>query len=100
MISPHPEIHAVPIPLATTAACEVIPPRTVKIPFAALIPSISSGDVSRRTKITLSPLFSASFASSAVKYTFPAAAPGDAGNAFPSTFPAFRAATSNVGCNN
>ena len=32
LISPHPDTQQVPIPLATTAACEVIPPRTVKIP--------------------------------------------------------------------
>ena len=35
-----------PIPRATTAACEVIPPWTVRIPCAAIIPWMSSGVVS------------------------------------------------------
>ena len=63
---------------ATTAACEVIPPRAVKIPSAAYIPSISSGDVSSLTRTTFSPLFFLSTASSAEKATLPQAAPGDA----------------------
>ena len=88
------------MPRATTAAWLVIPPRTVRIPCAACIPSISSGDVSRRTRITLSPLppLPASLASSAVKYTLPAAAPGDAGSALPITSPAFSASGTKVGC--
>ena len=35
---------------------DVIPPRTVRIPSDACIPSISSGEVSKRTRTTLSPL--------------------------------------------
>ena len=77
-----------------------MPPRTVRIPSAACIPSISSGEVSRRTRITLSPFSWAALASSAVKYTLPAAAPGDAGSACPITWPAFNASASKVGCNN
>ena len=102
MISPHPDTQHVPIPRATTAACDVIPPRTVNIPCAATIPSISSGVVSRRTRITLSPFppFPKTLASSAVNTTLPAAAPGDAGRASPITSPAFKLSLSNVGCNN
>ena len=72
MISPHPATQQAPIPRATTAACDVRPPRTVNIPCAAAIPSISSGVVSRRTRTTLSPFppFPSSFASSAVNTTF------------------------------
>ena len=83
------------MPRATTAAWEVIPPRTVKIPCAADIPSISSGDVSKRTKITFSPLFAQSFASSAVKTIRPHAAPGEAARPFPIGVAAFSAFASN-----
>ena len=48
-----PQTQGFPIPLATTAACEVIPPLIVKIPEETCIPLISSGLVSWRTKITL-----------------------------------------------
>ena len=44
-----------PIPRATTAACDVFPPRAVKIPCAATIPTRSSGLVSRRTRMTFLP---------------------------------------------
>ncbi len=44
--SPHPATQHLPIPRATTAAWEVMPPREVKIPTAACIPPISSGLVS------------------------------------------------------
>src|SRR5438105_3612486 len=40
------------MPRATTAACEVMPPRVVRIPSAACMPWISSGEVSIRTRIT------------------------------------------------
>ncbi len=55
-ISAQPDTQQVPIPRATTAAWEVIPPRTVRIPSEAFIPSMSSGEVSRRTRTTFSPL--------------------------------------------
>ena len=41
------------MPRATTAAWEVIPPRAVRMPWAAFMPRISSGLVSIRTRITL-----------------------------------------------
>ena len=44
-----------PMPRATTAACDVFPPRAVKMPCAATIPTRSSGLVSRRTRMTLFP---------------------------------------------
>ena len=99
-IAPQPDTQHVPMPLATTAAWDVIPPRTVRIPCAACIPSISSGDVSRRTRMTRSFLFSftSRLASSAVNTILPAAAPGEAGSASPITSPAFKASVSNVGC--
>ncbi len=74
-----PATHARPIPLATTAACDVIPPRLVNIPFAACIPSISSGVVSGLTSITSSPECASSAASAESKMIFPVAAPGEAG---------------------
>ena len=74
-----PQTAVFPIPLATTAACEVLPPRLVKIPCAATMPPKSSGLVSRRTRITLRPLFDASYAFLESNTTSPTAAPGDAG---------------------
>ena len=55
------------------------PPRAVKIPSAAIIPLRSSGEVSCRTKSTLS-FLAASTARSAFKHTRPDAAPGPAGS--------------------
>ena len=81
-----PATQHLPMPLATTAAWEVIPPRAVRIPWAACIPPMSSGDVSVRTRTTFSPLRAAFSASSAVKTTLPTAAPGDAGSPFAMTF--------------
>src|SRR5258706_835 len=40
------------MPRATTAACEVMPPRVVRMPSAACMPWISSGEVSTRTRMT------------------------------------------------
>ena len=74
-----PQTAVFPIPRATTAACEVLPPRLVKIPCAATMPPKSSGLVSRRTKITFSPFFEASKAFLESNTTAPTAAPGDAG---------------------
>ena len=82
LISPEPETHGLPIPLATTAAWLVMPPLAVNIPLAACIPWMSSGEVSTLTKIvSCIELFNLS-ASSDVKTTFPLAAPGEAGNPF------------------
>ena len=66
-ISPQPATQHLPIPLATTAACEVIPPLAVSIPCALTIPSISSGEVSCLTSIVSVPSLEASTTSSAVK---------------------------------
>ena len=73
-----PATHGLPMPRATTAACEVMPPCAVRIPCAAIIPWMSSGVVSQRTRITLSPFFPRSAAVSASKTIFPEAAPGEA----------------------
>ena len=73
-----PATHGLPIPRATTAACDVMPPCAVRIPFAWISPWMSSGVVSQRTRITSSPLrprCSAVFASSTIA---PQAAPGEA----------------------
>ena len=43
------------MPRATTAACEVVPPRAVRMPSAATMPWMSSGLVSVRTRIAGSP---------------------------------------------
>ena len=97
-ISPQPDTQHSPIPRATTAAWLVIPPRTVRIPCADFIPVISSGDVSRRTRTTFSPLSAHSTASSAVNTILPHAAPGEAPRPFPRGVAAFRAFASNCGC--
>ena len=96
-ISPHPDTQHSPIPRATTAAWDVIPPRTVRIPWADFIPVMSSGDVSRRTSTTFSPLSAHSTASSAVNTILPQAAPGEAPRPLPIGVAAFRAAASNCG---
>ena len=61
---------------------------------------MSSGDVSRRTSTTFSPLSAHASASSAVNTTLPQAAPGDAPSALAIGVAAFSAAASNCGCNN
>ena len=80
VIAPHPATQQRPIPRATTAAWLVRPPRTVRMPSAAIMPSISSGEVSSLTRMTLPFLMALRFTSSAVKYTIPVAAPGEAGS--------------------
>ena len=99
-ISVHPETQHLPIPRATTAAWEVLPPRPVKIPWDAFIPTISSGEVSSLTKITFSFLLAHSSASSAEKTIFPQAAPGEAPNALPTGSASLRAFGSNPGWSN
>ena len=79
MISLEPETQGFPIPLATTAAWLVIPPLAVRIPFAACIPLISSGEVSILTKIVSCIILFNLSASSDEKTTFPLTAPGEAG---------------------
>ena len=51
-----PQTQVLPMPRATTAACEVLPPRAVRMPLAAIMPPRSSGLVSLRTSSTCSPL--------------------------------------------
>ena len=74
----------------------VIPPRAVKIPLAACIPCMSSGEVSTLTKIVFCIISFNFSASSDVKTTFPLAAPGDAGKPFAMTL--IELFSSNVGC--
>jgi len=66
-MSEQPATQQVPMPRATTAACEVMPPREVKMPSEWFMPSMSSGDVSWRTSMTFCPALAASVASLAVK---------------------------------
>ena len=94
-----PTIQALPIPLATTAACEVIPPRAVKIPSDRFIPSISSGDVSILTKIVGRPLSAYSTAFLALKTIKPEAAPGLAGKPVAIGSISCKASNLNCGCN-
>ncbi len=75
-----------------------MPPRTVRIPCAAFIPTMSSGEVSRRTITTFSPRAAHCVASSAENTILPAAAPGDAGSARAIGVAALSAAWSNCGC--
>ena len=96
-MSVEPETQGVPIPRATTAAWEVIPPRAVITPWEACIPPISSGEVSLRIRITFSPLPAHSSASSALNTARPTAAPGEAGRPVAITF--FSAFGSSIGCN-
>ncbi len=96
--SRQPTTQLLPIPRATTAAWLVIPPRAVRIPCAACIPRMSSGDVSVRTNNTRSPASCRRTASSAVNTTRPLAAPGDAGNPLANTVSS--AIGSIIGCSN
>ena len=96
-MSPQPETQQVPMPRATTAAWEVIPPRTVRMPWAAFMPVMSSGEVSRRTRTTFSPRFFHSMASSALKTILPQAAPGLAPRPLPIGFALASASASNCG---
>ena len=87
------------MPRATTAACEVMPPRAVRIPAASSMPFRSSGEVSMRTRIAFWPVLASSFsASSAKNTTGPVAAPGEAGSPFVMTCAEAMAFLSNTGC--
>ena len=85
-----------PIPRATSAACDALPPSDVRIPRAAWKPATSSASVNGRTRITSRPAAAASTASAAVNTTSPFAAPGEA--LTPSASTSNSAAGSNVGC--
>ncbi len=67
-----------PMPRATSAACEALPPSLVRIPLAAWKPATSSASVNGRTRMTSRPSCSAWTASLAVNTTSPLAAPGEA----------------------
>ena len=97
-ISVQPETQHSPMPRATTAAWLVMPPRTVRMPSAAFMPSMSSGEVSRRTSTTFSPRSFQALASAAVKTILPHAAPGEAGRPLPTHLPFLSEAASNCGC--
>ena len=75
-----PETQQRPIPRATTAAWLVMPPRAVRMPWAACMPWMSSGLVSTRTRMTFSPRPAQVSAVSASSTILPEAAPGDAGS--------------------
>ena len=83
------------MPRATTAAWLVLPPRLVNTPFAAIMPSRSSGLVSRRTSTTDSPAACRLTATAESNTAAPTAAPGDAARPLASSF--FSAAGSNCG---
>ena len=74
----HPATHGLPIPRATTAAWDVMPPCAVSTPCAWIRPWMSSGVVSQRTSTTASPALPRSSAVSASSTIAPEAAPGDA----------------------
>ena len=73
-----PATQGVPMPRATTAAWEVMPPVAVRMPWATCMPPMSSGEVSLRTSSTFLPSLAHFSASSAVNTICPAAAPGEA----------------------
>ena len=85
-----------PIPRATSAACEALPPSLVRIPLAAWKPATSSASVNGRTRITSRPSCSACTASLAVNTISPLAAPGEAETPLAST--SNSALGSKVGC--
>ena len=95
-----PATQHLPMPLATTAAWDVMPPLVVKMPCAAFIPIKSSGDVSTLTKMTFSPASFLLWASSASNTILPTAAPGEAGNPLPKTVAVLVASGSSCLCNN
>ncbi len=64
------------------------------------MPSMSSGEVSSRTRMTISPRFAASTASSCVKTIWPTAPPGEAGRPIASRFAFFSESGSRIGWRN
>mmetsp|Transcript_6562 Transcript_6562/g.23134 ORF Transcript_6562/g.23134 Transcript_6562/m.23134 type:complete len:360 (-) Transcript_6562:999-2078(-) len=93
-----PQMHVLPQPRATTAAWDVMPPRSVRMPSAAAMPPTSSGDVSTRTRIAFLPAPLSSSASSVENTTVPTAAPGDAGSPFATIWDLNAEMSSNCGC--
>ena len=83
------------MPRATTAACDVLPPREVSTPTAAIMPPRSSGFVSRRTRMTSLPFSAHSWAVTDENTAWPTAAPGEA--AMPLASSERWAVTSNCG---
>ena len=79
-MEPAPDTQGLPMPRATTAAWLVMPPRVVRMPSAACMPVMSSGEVSTRTSTTLRPAALACSASPLVNTIAPRAAPGEAGS--------------------
>ncbi len=94
-----PATQVLPIPRATTAAWEVIPPRAVKKPSLTFIPSISSGDVSTLTKTAGMPFLLNSSTWGTLNATLPVAAPGDAGKPWPIFLAFLSSFSSKWGCN-
>jgi hypothetical protein len=95
--SPAPTTEGLPIWRPTTAACDVMPPVAVRTPWATSMPWMSSGTVSFRTSSTFLPCWAHSTAWSAVKTTWPDAAPGEAGSPRVATGSFFHSAGSNTG---
>ncbi len=96
--APQPTTEGLPIWRPTTAACDVMPPVAVRMPWATDMPWMSSGTVSIRTSRTFLPFCAQATASSAVKTTAPVAAPGEAGSPFAATGTDVRALGSKIGC--
>ena len=96
--APQPTTEGLPIWRPTTAACDVMPPVAVRMPWATDMPWMSSGTVSIRTSRTFLPFCAQATASSAVKTTAPVAAPGEAGRPFAATGTDRRALGSKIGC--
>ena len=67
-----------PMPRATSAACDALPPSDVRMPLAAWKPATSSASVKGRTRMTARPSSAAATASGAVNTMAPLAAPGEA----------------------
>ncbi len=86
-IASQPETQGLPMPRATTAACEVLPLRLVRMPWAWKKPWMSSGFVSSRTRMMRSPLRPRASAVSASNTILPEAAPGEAGRLTASGLP-------------
>mmetsp|Transcript_18912 Transcript_18912/g.40089 ORF Transcript_18912/g.40089 Transcript_18912/m.40089 type:complete len:202 (+) Transcript_18912:1897-2502(+) len=76
--SPTPQTQVLPQPRATTAACDVLPPRAVRMPSAANMPATSSGEVSCLIRIALMPSLRLCSTSADEKHATPTAAPGEA----------------------
>ena len=74
-----PHTAVLPMPRATTAAWEVLPPRVVRMPAAATMPGGSSGLVSPAHEDHIAALSSGDHRVLGLKTTSPTAAPGSSG---------------------